>query len=157
MSTLVRRASSEDIDAVSSIHREAFSRQRDSERWVTATMAAAPRMLAYVVVIDEGVAGYIFWAQKSGIRPAAVIELDQIAVLSRFRGCGLGEQLIRRSLELVEAELAANGQSVRSVLVTTRKDNEAQKLYAKVLGAAVAAEVEDLYSATEVLMVARRR
>src|SRR5688500_5170809 len=117
MNTLVRRASSEDIDAVSSIHREAFSRQRDSERWVTATMAAAPRMLAYVVVIDEGVAGYIFWAQKSGIRPAAVIELDQIAVLSRFRGCGLGEQLIRHSLELVEAELAANGQSVRSVLV----------------------------------------
>lgn len=98
--------------------------------------------------------GYIFWAQKSGIRPDAVVELDQIAVLSEWRGRGLGEMLLRESLARVKAELEANDQVLKSVLVSTRADNQAQRLYEKVLGAKVVASIDNLYSATEVLMVA---
>ena len=154
MTSLIRRATSSDFEAIAAIHREAFPRQRDSATWVKATLAAAPRVFVYALVQEGEIAGYIFWAQKSGIRSAAVIELDQIAVLSKLQGIGLGERLIKESLALVTAELAANGQSVKSLLISTRADNEAQRLYTRVLGAKVMAKIESLYSATEVLMIA---
>jgi hypothetical protein len=39
--------------------------------------------------------------------------------------------------------------------VTTRTDNHAQRLYRKALGATPEAVIQDLYSADEVIMVAR--
>ena len=154
MLPLVRRAKPLDIEAIAVIHREAFPRQCESETWVRATLAAAPRMLVFVLEYGASPVGYIFWAQKSGIRPSAVIELDQIAVLSRFQGMGFGEHLVKESLSLVKSELNANRQTVKSLIVSTRADNKAQRLYAKVLGAKIVATIEDLYSAAEVLMVA---
>lgn len=133
MAALIRRARSEDATQISAIHREAFPRQLDSDIWVSATLAAAPRMLVYVSVQDSDVVGYIFWAQKSGIREFAVLELDQIAICSDLRGKGHGELLIRESLSHVVAELAASGRSIKSIFVSTRADNQAQRLYAKVL------------------------
>jgi ribosomal protein S18 acetylase RimI-like enzyme len=153
--TTIRRATPNDKAAIAAIHLEAFPRQRDSMQWVAATLAAAPRMLVYVAVHHDEVVGFAFWAQKSGIRTESVLELDQIAVQSTHRGQGLGEKLIRDSLKLVKAELANNGQTIKSILVSTRADNAAQRLYARVLGARVEAEIEDLYSAAEVLMVAK--
>lgn len=153
----VRRAALPDFDAIVSIHREAFPRQIDSENWVRASLVAAPRIIAYVLSHEREIAGYLFWVQKSGIRPAAVVELDQIAVSSKFRGRGLGARLIRESFTLLRAELAANGQEVKSILVSTRADNEAQRLYSKVLGAKVVASIDDLYSATEIFMIADGR
>ena len=156
MTPLVRRAAASDIEEIATIHREAFPRQRDSEAWVKATLSAVPRILTFVLALDSSVAGYIFWAQKSGIRPSVVLELDQVAIVSQFRRQGYGERLIRESLALVAAELKGNGQSLRSVLVSTRADNAAQSLYAKILGAKVVASIEGLYSATEVFMLAER-
>jgi ribosomal protein S18 acetylase RimI-like enzyme len=154
MTASVRRAKPEDAARIAAIHRDAFPRQMDSETWVGATLAAPPRMLTYVLVQAGAIAGYIFWAQKSGIRPSAVLELDQIAICPELRGKGLGQLLISESLSCVTAELAASGQSVKSIMVSTRADNQAQRLYAKALGAQVVAEIKDLYSATEVFMLA---
>ncbi len=154
MSILVRAASFEDVDAIASIHKEAFVRQTSSEAWVKATIAATPRFLVYVLENDSEIVGFIFWAQKSGIRPSAVVELDQLAIRSSCQGRGFGERLIRQSLSNVQEQLTQNGQLLKSVLISTRADNEAQKLYAKVLGARVVAKVEGLYSGTEVFMLA---
>ncbi len=154
MAILVRRAVPSDIEEIAAIHREAFPRQRESETWVSATLSAFPRMLSFALVLDGRVAGYIFWAQKAGIRPSAVLELDQIAISRRFQHQGHGEKLIRESLSLVAATLKSNGQSLKSVLVSTRADNDAQRLYAKVLGARVVASIENLYSAKELFMLA---
>lgn len=152
----VRPAAAPDTPAIAALHCEAFPRQRDSVTWVSATLAAAPRLLAYVLEHDGEIAGYIFWAQKSGIRPAAVLELEQIAVPAHLRGNGFGKRLIRESLALVADHLRASGQTVKSVLVSTRADNRAQRLYRRVLGAEVVATLDNLYSATEVLMLAER-
>lgn len=154
MSVLVRPATMADLEDIAAIHCEAFSRQRDSLAWVRATLSATPRMLSFVLVLDGIVSGYIFWAQKSGIRPSAVLELDQMAVLPQCRRQGNGERLIKKSLALVVTELEANGQSLKAVLVSTRDDNDAKSLYAKVLGARTVASIEGLYSATEVFMLA---
>jgi len=154
MIPLVRRATPSDIAAVAAIHREAFPRQRDSETWVSATLAAAPRMVAFVAEHQSSeIVGYIFWAQKSGIRPSAVLELDQIAVRAEFRGLGFGKRLITESLSVLKSELRSNHQSVKSILVSTRAENQAQQLYANVLGAKIVATIDDLYSSTEVLMI----
>ena len=156
MSVSIRLAIKSDIERIARIHREAFARQEHSESWVSSTLASTPRILSYVVAVDDEVVGYIFWAQKAGFRPAAVMELDQIAVLAEFQRRGLGETLIRDSLLLVEAQLNESDQKIKSILVTTRDDNDAQKLYAKVLGVKVAAKIDNLYSATEVFMIAKR-
>jgi hypothetical protein len=139
---------------MAAIHRDAFPRQMESETWVCATLAAEPRVLTYVVVQGGAIAGYIFWAQKSGIRSNAVVELDQIAICAELRVKGLGELLIRESLSCVTEDLAASGQTVKSIMVSTRADSQAQRLYAKALGVQVVAEIKDLYSATEVFMLA---
>ncbi|MDD1016552.1 GNAT family N-acetyltransferase [Pseudomonas rubra] len=154
MKPAVRPATIEDTQAISALHREAFVRQQASDLWVQATLSAYPRLLPFVLVLDGQIAGYIFWAQKSGIRPAATLELDQIAIAARHQGHGYGEHLIRESLALATASLHGTGQTLKSILVSTRADNAAQRLYAKVLGAKVVASIEGLYSATEVIMLA---
>ena len=151
---MVIQIGEENLDEVAAVHAEAFSRQKNSLLWVKATSAAFPRSLCFCLKNDGAVIGYIFWMQKSGIRPEAVLELEQIAVVKKHRGKGHAAALIRESLAQARKILAANNQSVKTVLVSTRIDNAAQKLYASVLGAKVEATVSNLYSADEVFMVA---
>ena len=155
MTTLVRRAEESEVSVIAAVHQEAFPRQLGSEDWVRATLAAYPRMLVYVMTLDCQVVGYVFWAQVSGIRRNAIIELDQVAVLSRLRGQGLGEKLITESLELVKTQLAENSQTIKALLVKTGSKNMAQSLYGRVLGVKVVAEIEGLFSMPEVIMVAQ--
>ncbi|WP_420850307.1 GNAT family N-acetyltransferase [Pseudomonas typographi] len=131
-----------------------FSRQRDSKQRVSATLAAAPRLLAYVLLVDGNIRGYAFWAQKSGIRDLVTLELDQIAVCGELQRQGLGTRLIRDSLDQLVFLLRQSGQTVQNILISTRADNQAQGLYRKVLGATTVATIEGLYSGTEVFMLA---
>lgn len=104
MQVNIRRATKDDTLAIAQIHRNAFERQRNSEEWVSATLAAEPRFYVFVLEVDSTDAGYIFWAQKSGFRPDPVLELDQIALHKMYRGRGYAESLIRESLKMVESE-----------------------------------------------------
>ena len=88
-------------------------------------------------------------------RPQVVLELEQIAVHPDFQGQGIGSLLIRESLPLVKAELAKKGSRLKAMIVTTRADNDAQRIYRKELGAEIEATITNLYSADEVFMVAR--
>ena len=152
----IRKASISDTSAIAAVHSEAFARQHNSEQWVSSTLAAEPRFYCYVIELAAEIAGYIFWAQKSGLRPEAVLELDQVAVLKRYQGQGYAETLIRESLAMVEHQLAETGQSLKAVLVSTRADNLAQRLYAKTLGVKTVAQIDDLYSAAEIIMISKR-
>ena len=77
-------------------------------------------------------------------------------MLKRYQGKGYAEKLIRESMELVEHQLAETGQKIKAVLVSTRADNLAQRLYTKILGVKTVAQIDDLYSASEVIMVSKR-
>ncbi|CCN70093.1 3-oxoacyl-(Acyl carrier protein) synthase (fragment) [Vibrio nigripulchritudo SFn118] len=101
--------------------------------------------------------GYIIWVQKSGFRPEAVLELEleQLAVSPKSQGQGIGRMLIKKSLPLVKEQLSSQGSVLKHILVTTRADNFAQKLYQSKLGAQVETTISNLYSADEVLMIAR--
>ena len=156
MEAVVRKASIRDSTSIAAIHHEAFARQQHSEQWVASTLAAEPRFYCFVVEVGTEMVGYIFWAQKSGFRPEAVLELDQVAVQKRYQGVGYAEKLIRESMGLVEQQLAETGQKIKAVLVSTRADNLAQRLYTKVLGVKTVAQIDDLYSAAEVIMISKR-
>ncbi|CAH6831302.1 hypothetical protein VCHA56P521_160050 [Vibrio chagasii] len=83
------------------------------------------------------------------------MELEQLAVLPSAQGQGLGKKLILDSLRQVKQKLSEQGSTLKHVLVTTRADNFAQKLYQSTLGAEVETTISNLYSADEVLMIAR--
>lgn len=155
MSANVRCATIDDCDTIAVVHQQCFSRQRDSVAWIHASLQAVPRFMVYVYEQDGAIVGYIMWAQKSGIRDQAVLELDQVGVDPAHQGQRIGTELIRESLRMVRQTLLQNQQAVKSVLVSTRADNEAQQLYRVLLGAEVVATIEGMYSADEVLMLAR--
>lgn len=150
---IVRIANNDDIESIANIHQQSFERQFDSYTWVKSTLAAWPRFMVYVILNDVKIVGYIFWQQKSGIRTRVILELDQIAIQSDFRGKGLGEILIKNSLTEVENLLRNNDQTIKSILVSTRDDNKAKQLYKKVLNSKEVAKIANLYSSTEVLML----
>lgn len=144
-----------DLDAAAQVHQQAFIRQRNSYEWLQCNLNAFPRFLCFVVEVDDDIAGYIIWVQKSGFRPEAIMEIEQLAVLPRFQGQGIGRKLLTESLSLVKAHLSDNGSTLKHIMVTTRADNFAQQLYKSALGAEVEATISNLYSADEVWMVAR--
>ncbi|MGX9419040.1 GNAT family N-acetyltransferase [Vibrio sp. WJH972] len=146
---------SSDLEQTAQVHSEVFTRQTKSREWLQCNFNASPRFLSFVAVISDEVVGYIIWAQKSGFRPEAVVELEQLAVAPSFQGQGIGRQLIVKSLPLVNQTLAENGSTLKHIMVTTRADNFAQKLYKETLGAEVETTISNLYSADEVLMIAR--
>jgi ribosomal protein S18 acetylase RimI-like enzyme len=145
----------DDLESVAHVHSKVFTWQSCSHEWISCNYRAFPR-IQYFVAEEEGVAiGYIQWIQKSGFRPEVVLELEQIAVLPDRQGKGIGRRLISESLPMVEKNVALKGARIRHVLVTTRADNQAQRLYQMVLGANAEAKIPRLYSANEVVMISR--
>ena len=145
----------EDIGSVAEIHSQLFLRQHSSEKWIKSNFAAYPRVMMFVARDQEGkVVGYIQWTHKSGFRKEAVIELEQIGVTRKYQNQGIGRKLIVQSLNEVKNYLGMNNSIMKSILISTRIDNEAQNLYKSVLGAKVVATISELYSSDEVLMIA---
>ena len=151
----VRLMTESDLKETASVHQTAFPRQRMSYEWLQCNLNAFPRFLPYVLEVESKIVGYIVWSQKSGFRPEAVLELEQLAILPNYQGKGYGTTLIEKSFLLVEEQLESVGSTIKHALVSTRADNQAQRLYANVLGAEVEVTISNLYSADEVLMIAR--
>lgn len=146
----------DDIDAVAKIHAQEFPRQHNSRGWISCNFAAFPRIMLFVARDEkDNVVGYIQWIQKSGFRKESVMELEQIAVLKNHQGKGIGSKLIKESLNHIKTYLADSQANLKAVLISTRTDNDAKALYKKALGAEEIAVVKDLYSADEVIMLAR--
>ncbi len=144
-----------DIRAVAKVHAEQFSRQKDSVKWIDCNFAAFPRILIFVARDEkDNVIGYIQWIQKSGFRQESVIELEQIAVLKNQQSKGIGTLLIEKSLLSIKEYLAGANSRLKAILVSTRTDNSAKRLYEKVLNAKEIAVIKDLYSYDEVIMLA---
>jgi len=145
-----------DVDAAAHVHATCFPRQQLSGDWVRCNKQCYPRIQLYVAKNSQGrLVGYIQWIQKSGFRQQVVLELEQIAVLPVYQGQGIGHALITKSLPMVQTQLQSRDASLKHILVTTRADNQAQRLYKKALNADIEAVIRNLYSHDEVIMVAR--
>lgn len=145
-----------DLEHVAVINAEAFPRQTLSLEWISCNFKAYPRTRYYVAEDSGEIIGFIQWTEKSGFREAVVLELEQMAVAAPMRRQGIGSALIEQSLSLVKQELAKRQATIKHILVTARTDNEAaQRLYKKSLKAFPEMVIANLYSADEVLMIAR--
>lgn len=151
----IRIANENDLEDLASVHHSAFSRQERSKEWLSCTVKAFPRNICFLIINDGQICGYIIWAQKSGFRPKAVLELEQIAIHPNAQNKGFGQVLIKESLKRVKSLLLTQGSIVKHILVSTRADNHAQEIYQKVLGAKIEATIKNLFSADEVYMIAR--
>ncbi|RJP51993.1 MAG: GNAT family N-acetyltransferase [Anaerolineaceae bacterium] len=151
----IRQMTTQDVGPVAEVHKAAFVRQTMSRDWIQCNFNAYPLMQLFVAEQKGLIVGYILWNQKSGFRPSVVLELGQIAVHPESQGRGVGKQLITDSLPLVRAQLGKRGATLKHIIVTTRADNYAQKLYQKNLGVETEAMIKDLYSADEVFMIRR--
>lgn len=151
----IRPMKDSDVEPVAAVHQAAFPRQSCSHEWIHCNFAAFPRMQFFVADSNGEIQGFVHWTQKSGFREQVVLELEQIAVYPSIHGQGIGSRLIRESMPLVKAQLAERGATLKHLVVTTRADNAAQRLYRKELGAEIEATITNLYSADEVFMVAR--
>jgi predicted N-acetyltransferase YhbS len=155
MSVTIRRMAESDIHPTGDVQQRAFPRQRECQLYVACNFRAYPRMQYFVAEQDGRIVGYILWTYKSGFRTEVVLELEQMAVDPDCQGQGIGKRLILESLPLVIEQMHEAGMRLRHVLVNTRVDNFAQKLYHDTLGAEIAATVTQLFSHDEVFMVAR--
>ena len=144
-----------DLTAAAEIYQATFVRQSHSLEWLQCNLNAFPRYMMFVAQCDNEILGFITWAQKSGFRREVVLELELLAVKPNCQGKGVGKKLIVDSLPLVKTLLASKDAVLKHVLVTTRADNYAQELYKNALGAEIEATISNLYSADEVLMIAR--
>ena len=151
----VRKMVNQDLLAVAKIHKETFPRQLFSEMWITCNFNAYPRVRYFVVENQEGILGYVQWIEKSGFRQEVILELEQIGVLSSKQNQGVGSSLISESLNMIKDELKQREASIKNILVSTRTDNKAQNFYKKILNAKPEAVISNLFSADEVLMIAR--
>ncbi len=151
----IRSMTNQDILSVVKIHQEAFPRQLHSEQWITCNFNAYPRIRLFVAEEQGMLLGYVQWLEKSGFRQEVVLELEQIAVLSSKQKQGIGSSLILESLKIIKEELTQRKATLKHILVSTRTDNEAQKLYKKVLNAYPESVISNLFSADEVIMLAR--
>lgn len=151
----IRLIAQDDLPKAAIIHASAFVRQSDSLEWLECSFKAFPRYMVFVAETESDIVGYIIWSQKSGFRPEVVLELEQLAVSPESQKKGIGRALIMESLPLVKRQLALKNAVLKTILVTTRTDNYAQELYKSTIGAEVETVISNLYSADEVLMIAR--
>lgn len=152
----VRRVEEDEIRSVADVHGAAFDRHEKSEEWIRCNFDAYPRIQLFAAEEDGRIEGFVMWTQRSGFRENSVLELEQIAVLPDHQGEGIGTHLIEESLTVVEDWLADRDSTVRTIIVGTRTDNEAQRLYKKTLDAEPAAIVEDYASGNELFLISRR-
>lgn len=154
-SLIIRPLQHQDLESAAEVHRLAFVRQTRSLDWLRSNLNAQPKTVCYAAMLEDQCVGYIIWTQKAGFRPEVVLELEQIAVRPDQQGKGTGAALITNTLPAVVSLLAEQGSTLKHIMVTTRADNHAQALYKRLLGAEVEATLSGLYSADEVIMIAR--
>jgi hypothetical protein len=83
------------------------------------------------------------------------LSLSKLRFKKQKQHQGIATKPDSSSLADVKNHLRDNLSVLKSILISTRSDNHAQVLYKKTLGAQVIATIKDLYSADEVLMLAK--
>lgn len=147
-----------DINEIVPIYLDAFhgmTKREEVKQWMGCRLGAFPQVRCYGIWRNGELLGYIVWEEHGGFRTKAVLELEQIAVKSQFRGQGIGTQLIVDSLIDIKACLKKRGATFKLIKIQTGIENGVQRLYKKALGAEFVATIPDLYRSDEQVMIAR--
>jgi len=130
---MIRRATSQDIEAIAAINRLSFSGnkpQGKAEQWVSSHFNQGDQYHYFVLEENEKIGGYISWELRGGFaREIPVIELEQLAVHPDFRGQGVGTKLVDQTFESMKQWVHTQQPEAKEmkVFVWTKKDNEKAK------------------------------
>lgn len=147
-----------EIKEIAKIASENFSGLKDFKKaikWITYNFSAFPRMQYFIAKSKNRILGYILWVEKGGFREKAVWELEQLAIKKDCQKKGIGTELIKKSLLEIKKYLKERNSTLKLIEITTGKENEAQKIYQKALGAKVECNIKDFFRTDEVIMIAR--
>jgi len=131
--------------------------EREAKEWFTGKVASG-RISQYFVarlkssddwhglpLRDETLA-YILWTEHGGFRPAAYVELEQVATKEEYQKNGIGSMLITKSFAYVKQSIEKRGAWLATLKVTTGEQNvRAQKMYRKILGVEIERRVPSPY------------
>ena len=151
---MIRMATDEDIKDIATVHGKAFVRQHSSLLFIKCMFSAYP-LFRIFVFDDTRIKGYAIWAEKSGFREQAVIELVQVGILPEYQNNGLGSQLLLKSYELTEQQIQERGGTIGSILITTADDNPAIALYKRLFGVELRGAIPNLFRHPEIILVAK--
>lgn len=148
----IRKATENDIERISQIYLNCFPTERNHKLWIDSSFNSFPRGVYYVIEEENALCGYIFWCVKNGFRESTIIELEQIAIDSKYSGKGFGRSLIDRSFTFFNEHVVKLGHMVGAVMVTTSEGNYAEDLYKSTLGVSRAALLTGYGSGNEVIL-----
>lgn len=154
MDLVIRPASGGDLPTLVNVYGQCFPREKLHEVWVRANLAAFPRCKYYVAEADGEVVGYACWAVRAGFRDLSVVELEQVGVLPRYAGKGIGKSLLRDSFVMFEGHLEELAVRVKGIYITTREGNVAEALYTKLFGVQRQGLIRNYGSGDEVVLYA---
>lgn len=151
----VRKMLERDIPSVAKLHEIVFPRQTFSMDWVQCTYRSFPMHQCFVAETDGKIVGFVFWAEKSGFRKEAFVELVQGGTDPVYQRQGICSTLVEQSMRMVADKIAERGALLKNIVVNTRADNHfALSIAKKVLNAQPVAVVPGVFTADEVYLVA---
>lgn len=155
---MIRRATSQDIEAIAHIDRISFSGNKPvgiAEKWIGTNFARGDQYQYFVYEKDGVIAGFIAWEIKNGFaREVPILELEKFAVHPDFRGQGIATQLIDETFPVMKEWVHVQRPEATQmrVFVWSLKNNEkAIELYKKICGDGVKGE-RSIFSTDEVLL-----
>jgi len=153
------------LEQLVAVHRKCFpaDARYDGDRRDLFELWNNPPIMQYWAAGEPSsgkVIGYIRWVEHGGIRPKAVIELEQIAIDPDYQGEGIATSLVDYSIGELSEQLRRDQRTIKLVYVMTGDKNRVQRLYRKTLGAKVSSRIPSFYedselNVDEVIMIAR--
>ncbi len=155
---MIRRATSQDIQAIADLDRLGFSGNRPpgvAEKWIGTNFARGDQYQYFVFEKDGMIAGFIAWEIKNGFaREVPIIELEKFAVHPDFRGQGIGTALIDETFPVMKEWIHTflpEAKEMRVIVWCLKGNDKALELYKKICGDGVKGE-RSIFSSDEVLL-----
>jgi ribosomal protein S18 acetylase RimI-like enzyme len=154
----VKIAVKNNIDEIAKINLACFhgcANLKEAKKWLSCNFRAWPRFQYFILKKENKILGYILWKFLGGWRKESVLELEQIAIVPEYHGCGFASKLIKESLTQLKKYLKKENRKLKSVLVTTGTKQKARKLYEKVLKVKCTAKIKGLFDSDEIILLRR--
>jgi|TARA_B100002003_G_C14004829_1_gene484955 ribosomal protein S18 acetylase RimI-like enzyme len=126
-----RKATSKDAVGIATVLKECYNIDSIKEGTITFKDEVVKKY-NYIVADDDGrIAGIVTW-QMHGLPKHQLCELDRIAVLSNYRGKGLGRALFQALVKDAKEKYKKHNSRLRKLYILTHADNKkAQSFYKK--------------------------
>ncbi len=128
-----RKARAKDAIGIATVLKECYNIDSINEG-IKAFEEEVAKRHRYIVADDDGrIAGIVTW-HMHGLPKHQLCELERIAVLTKYRGKGLGKALFNALIKEANSEYKKHGFKLRKLYILTHADNKKAQAFYKKLG-----------------------